>query len=102
MSDNRLREIDLSPLSQLNKLQYLVLSGNLLREIDLKPLKNSDDLRYLHLNENAFTSVDISTLFHFENLESLVVDDSVTLKANHKLIIAQTLNCVAFLVRKVT
>ena len=85
MADNELKELNLSPLRELSKLQYLVLSGNLLRHIDLSPLERSTDMRYLHLNENEFQTIDISALFQFENLESFVIDDTVELTANHKL-----------------
>jgi hypothetical protein len=88
---NRLRKIDLNPLSHCQKLSVLDISINQLNEIDLAPLEQCIELEELFLfsnhklERNNFERIDISPLFACSNLEDLSFSKSAILIANSKL-----------------
>ncbi len=79
---NHLVEIDLSPLSKCVSLEVLHLNHNELVKVDLHPLSDCPHLREVDLRNNHLSSVDISPLFHCSELETLLLDDDVTLTAD--------------------
>lgn len=60
---------DLSPLSNLYNLKYLMLGGNNIS--DLSPLSDLNKLKSLDLSNNQIS--DVSPLYNLKNLESVLV-----------------------------
>ncbi|MBD3189770.1 MAG: leucine-rich repeat protein [Candidatus Heimdallarchaeota archaeon] len=73
LSERQLSSIDLSPLQNCPKLQWLFLSMNQLTSVDLSPLKNCHNLQHFFLNINQLTSVDLSPLKKCQQLQELVL-----------------------------
>jgi hypothetical protein len=73
ISDNQLETVDLSPLESCKQLRNLDLSHNYLKEIDLSPVAECTNLTYLYLQENMFKKVNVAPLFHLYNLSVAVI-----------------------------
>jgi Leucine-rich repeat (LRR) protein len=59
---NKLREIDLSPLSYCPQLKSIILRENRLSKINVSPLRYCKNLEKLNLNNNLITEIDLSIL----------------------------------------
>ncbi len=70
---NKLETIDLTPLQNCKRLRHLDISHNNLKEIDLSPLAGCKDLRYLYLQENMFREVNIAPLYELDQLTTAVI-----------------------------
>ena len=66
--DNRLEDIDLSPLREKIKLEVIDLWNNELTEIDLSPLSDCKRLYRVSLEENPLKDLDISSLTRLRHL----------------------------------
>ncbi|MHA2385540.1 MAG: leucine-rich repeat domain-containing protein, partial [Candidatus Thorarchaeota archaeon] len=80
--NNKLKEIDLSPLSKCPTLQALRLNNNLLEKLDLSPLAECSMLEELSIQGNRLKRIDISPLFECHALKELKHDTSITLLAD--------------------
>jgi Leucine-rich repeat (LRR) protein len=69
--NNRIKRIDLSPLSSLTNLREVRLNENQLRNIDLEPMGFLDSLEELDLSWNQIQELNLSPLRHCSNLRSL-------------------------------
>jgi len=69
--DEKLTEIDLSPLRHCTQLQKLDLSINQLKKIDLSPLQHCTQLQKLNLIWNQLKEIDLSPLQHCPHLQTL-------------------------------
>lgn len=73
LANNSLETLDLSPLESCKRLRTLDLSHNYLKDIDLSPLSGCTSLRYLYLQENMFKKVNVAALFQLDNLTIAVI-----------------------------
>ena len=62
LSDNLIRSIDLSPLEECDSFRSLFLDGNQLERIDLSPLGSCHDFAHLNISQNRLKSIDLSPL----------------------------------------
>jgi Leucine-rich repeat (LRR) protein len=76
--------IDLDPLRNCTRLERLYLRKSL-TEVDLSPLEPCVLLEELDLRFNQLTEVDVSTIFQLPRLETLKLDERVSLVAQSHL-----------------
>lgn len=63
-----MKSIDLTPLSQCENLELLILNHSHAEEIDFSPLSACKNLRKLHLENNRFRKIDLSPLVACSNI----------------------------------
>ena len=71
IGDNRLKQIDLTPLYKCRELRYLDLSGNQLNTINLESLVNCRHLERLDLSHNNLDEIDLTPLNGMKKLKEL-------------------------------
>lgn len=77
---NKLKTIDLTPLTGSTSLKELILYMNHLETIDLTPLVSCPNLEYLDLTDNALESIDITPLSSCSKLNALNIGLNQTSK----------------------
>lgn len=74
--EKQLRQVDLTPLSNFQKLVKLDLSENNLATIDLEPLSYCQNLKEIHLSANRLVSINLTPLGNCQNLEELYLSSN--------------------------
>ncbi|MFX0024304.1 MAG: leucine-rich repeat domain-containing protein [Candidatus Hermodarchaeota archaeon] len=80
IENNRLKKIDLTPLQNCKNLRVLYFPSNELEKLDLTPLTNCVHLEALNLNDNSLTFLDLTPLQNCKNLRNLHLDNNNLLK----------------------
>jgi len=76
ISFNSLEKIDLSPISSCEKLEELVLWGNKIHRINLNPLKELPNFKILDLSKNRLGKIDLKPLSKCISLQTVSFFDN--------------------------
>ncbi len=68
---NNLKSIDLEPMSECINLQFFDCANNNIKEIDLNPLVNCINLKKLDISNNQIEKLDLKTMYFAPNLFEL-------------------------------
>jgi hypothetical protein len=71
LENNKIKSIDLNPLTDAKQLRRLSLTNNKIESIDLSPIAHCENLSYLFLNINELEYIDLSPLRHCKEFASL-------------------------------
>lgn len=71
LNNNKLENLDLTPLRHCESLKNLYIGANKLKRIDLSPLQSCSQLRSVYMSNNPFSLIDLSPLSSCSSLESI-------------------------------